>query len=69
MMRYHVYASDRFLMTAPLSTIVTVFNLHPDCVRRVQGELDAGTVPNIHFNGRPNALNVPAIQLLKASVL
>jgi len=55
-----------WVMDAPMSTLILVFQLHPSAVARIQSDIRDGGVGVLHFNRRPtlgylDAVSVTAI--------
>lgn len=56
---YNVYTNNEgedkpsLIMTAPMATLIQVFDLHKDAVRRIEYEMgQPGGISVMHFNGR-----------------
>lgn len=70
MFRFNVYTAEdrRFIMTAPMEVIASVFKMHREEVRRVVRELSTtGELFSVvHMNGRITLPGVDAVVIQRA---
>lgn len=56
--------NDEFLMRTTLPVLQTMFRLHDSAVARVTSEIhEPGGISQLHFNGKPNCLNVERVMV------